>query len=86
MNRIVPSALAAAAIALLSGCAADATQSQQQQPADKYLDASYTPTGTLIPRKASKGAADNVTTVDKQALENDRNNNNGANNWAGAGH
>ncbi|NIA55882.1 hypothetical protein HAV22_19805 [Massilia sp. TW-1] len=84
MNRIVPSALAAAAIALLSGCAADATQSQQ--PADKYLDASYTPTGTLIPRKASKGAGDNVTIVDKQALENDRNNNNGTNNWAGAGH
>ena len=35
MNRIALSALAAAAIALLSGCAADATQSQQQQPADK---------------------------------------------------
>ena len=76
MNRIVPSALAAAAIALLSGCAADATQSQQQQPADKYLDASYTPTGTLIPRKAPS-RADNVTVVDKQALENDRTTGNG---------
>jgi len=83
MNRIVPSALAAAAIALLSGCAADATQ--PQQPADKYLDASYTPTGTLIPRKASKGAY-NVVVVDKQALENDRTNNNDTNNWAGGSH
>ena len=86
MNRIALSALAAAAIALLSGCAADATQSQQQQPAGKYLDTSDIPTGTLIPRKASKSAADNVTTVDKQALENDRTNNNGTNNWANGAH
>jgi hypothetical protein len=83
VNRIVPSALAAAAIALLSGCAADATQ--PRQPTDKYLDASYTPTGTLIPRKASN-SADNVVVVDKQALENDRTNNNGTNNWAGGSH
>ena len=84
MNRIVPSAQAAAAIGLLSGCAADTTQAQQ--PADRYLDASYSPTGPLIPRKASKGAADNVATVDKQAPENDRNNNNGTNDWAGGTH
>jgi hypothetical protein len=78
MNCIVPPVLAASAI-LLSGCAADGAQ--PQQGGDKYLDASYTPTGTLIPRKAPS-RQDNLTIVDKQALENDRTNGGGTNNWA----
>ena len=71
MNRFSPAALAAV-IVLFSGCAAQ----DPQQPADKYLDSSYTPTGTLIPRKAPS-RADNVTVVDKTALENDRTTGNG---------
>ena len=65
MNRHTASALAL--IALLSGCAADGTQ--QQRESDR--EASYTPTGTLIPRKVSS-RADNITLADKQALENAR--------------
>ena len=66
MNRAIASAVAI--LAFLSGCAADGQQGQQ---GDRYLDSSYTPTGTLIPRKAPS-RTDNVTVVDKQALENDR--------------
>jgi hypothetical protein len=78
MNRIVPPILAATVI-LLSGCAADGAQSKQE--GNTYLDSSYTPTGTLIPRKAPS-RTDNLTIVDKQALENDRTNGSGTNNWA----
>ena len=78
MNRIVPPILAATAI-LLSGCAADGAKSAQG--GNTYLDSSYTPTGTLIPRKAPS-RTDNLTIVDKQALENDRTNGSGTNNWA----
>lgn len=78
MNRIVPPMLAASAI-LLSGCAADGAQNKQG--GNTYLDSSYTPTGTLIPRKAPS-RQDNLTIVDKQALENDRTNGSGTNNWA----
>lgn len=78
MNRIVPPILAATAI-LLSGCAADGAQTKQA--GNTYLDSSYTPTGTLIPRKAPS-RTDNLTIVDKQALENDRTNGGGTNNWA----
>ena len=78
MNRIVPPILAATAI-LLSGCAADGAQTKQA--GNTYLDSSYTPTGTLIPRKAPS-RTDNLTIVDKQALENDRTNGSGTNNWA----
>ena len=78
MNRIVPPILAAGAI-LLSGCAADGAQTKQA--GNTYLDSSYTPTGTLIPRKAPS-RTDNLTIVDKQALENDRTNDSGTNNWA----
>jgi hypothetical protein len=73
MHRFHSSFLAAAVAAvLLSGCALD----NPQQAGDKYLDASYTPTGTLIPRKAPS-RTDNVMIADKQALENDRTNMNG---------
>ncbi|KQV49042.1 hypothetical protein [Massilia sp. Root335] len=78
MRRFNSSALAAAVV-LLSGCAAQ----EARQPGDKYLDASYTPTGTLIPRKAPS-RTDNVMIIDKRALENDRTNMNGTNNWAAA--
>lgn len=78
MNRIVPPILAAAVI-LLSGCAADGAK--PAQGGNTYLDSSYTPTGTLIPRKAPS-RTDNLTIVDKQALENDRTNGSGTNNWA----
>jgi hypothetical protein len=70
VNRSIASAFAI--LAFLSGCAADG----QQQQGDRHLDASYTPTGTFIPRKAPS-RLDNVTVVDKQALENDRMNGNG---------
>ena len=65
MNRFALSALAVSAC--LSGCAADGTQ----QPGTSDAASSYTPTGTLIPRKAPS-RTDNLTIVDKQALENDR--------------
>lgn len=71
MNRF-NSAVLAAAVVVLSGCAAQ----DPQQPGDKYLDSSYTPTGTLIPRKAPS-RTDDVMVVDKQALENDRTTGNG---------
>ena len=69
--------LAAAAAVLLSGCASDPSQDQSRAVAD----AGYTPIGTFIPRKAPS-REDNVTIVDKQALENDRTNGSGTNNWA----
>ncbi len=59
--------LAASAIVLLAGCAADNPGGRQTASADN----SYTPVGTYIPRKAPS-RADNVSVVDKQALENDR--------------
>ncbi|WP_075792679.1 hypothetical protein [Massilia putida] len=71
MNRF-NSAVLAATVVVLSGCAAQ----DPQQPGDKYLDSSYTPTGTLIPRKAPS-RTDDVMVVDKQALENDRTTGNG---------
>jgi hypothetical protein len=80
MTRFVLQTLAAAAFAstfLLSGCASDPSQGQSRTAAD----AGYTPIGTLIPRKAPS-REDNVTIVDKQALENDRTNGSGTNNWA----
>ena len=80
MCRLIPQTLAAAAFAstlLLTGCASDPSQGQSHSVAD----AGYTPIGTLIPRKAPS-RTDNVTIVDKQALENDRTNGNGTNNWA----
>jgi len=55
-----------AASTLLAGCASDSAQN-----GTAYADPSYTPVGTYIPRKKSS-PADNVTNVDKQALENDR--------------
>lgn len=83
MTRFIPPALAATALAasLLSGCAADGAQPQQGQ-GNTYLDSSYTPTGTLIPRKAPS-RTDNVSIVDKQALENDRTIGNGVMNSQG---
>lgn len=75
MTRFTLPALAAsvATCLLLTGCAADGAQQGQ---GNTYLDSSYTPTGTLIPRKAPS-RTDNLTIVDKQALENDRTNGNG---------
>ena len=63
--------------ALRSGRAPDPSQDRSRGAAD----AGYTPIGTLIPRKAPS-REDNVTIVDKQALENDRTNGSGTNNWA----
>jgi len=80
MSRFVPHALAAATCAatfLLSGCAS----APSQDPSRAVADAGYTPIGTLIPRRAPS-REDNVTIVDKQALENDRTNGGGTNNWA----
>jgi hypothetical protein len=59
--------LAASALVLLGGCASENPAGQQTAAADN----SYTPVGTYIPRKAPS-RADNVSVVDKQALENDR--------------
>jgi hypothetical protein len=59
---------ALAACAVLAGCATnDGTKK------DEYLDASYTPVGTYIPKKAPS-RMDNVVIVDKQSLENARDN------------
>jgi hypothetical protein len=69
MQRLTLAALAACA--LLSGCATSDTANET-----KYLDASYTPLGTLIPTKKAPSRADNVVVVDKQSLENERNNGN----------
>jgi ABC-type uncharacterized transport system auxiliary subunit len=64
-TAILAAFAALAASTLLAGCASDA------QNATAYADPSYTPVGTYIPRKKAS-IADNVTQVDKQALENDR--------------
>jgi hypothetical protein len=64
--------LAASALVLLGGCASGNQDGQQTASADS----SYTPVGTYIPRKGPS-RADNVATIDKQALENDRTMNNG---------
>lgn len=67
MKGIIAAALAALATsALLAGCAAGGAQTAMAD-----ADAGYTPVGTNIPRK-QPNAADNVTHVDKQALENER--------------
>jgi lactam utilization protein B len=58
---------------LLSGCASDGSKTKGEDVAER----SYTPVGTYIPRKSSD-AAGKATTVDKQALENERTMNNGA--------
>lgn len=66
MQRLTLAALAACAF--LTGCATgDAAKK------DEYLDASYTPVGTYIPKKAPS-RMDNVVIVDKQSLENSRDN------------
>jgi hypothetical protein len=59
---------ALAACALLGGCATDGKQTKSE-----YADASYTPVGTYIPKKAPS-RMDNVVIVDKQSLENTRDN------------
>lgn len=59
-------AVAVAAAGLLTGCAAD-----PNARGDTSDDASHTPLGTYIARKGP-ARGDNVTRVDKQALENDR--------------
>jgi lactam utilization protein B len=69
MKRLTLAALAG--ITLLSGCASDGAKANGQEVADR----SFTPVGTYIPRKSTP--ADNVRTVDKQALENERTMNNG---------
>jgi uncharacterized protein YceK len=58
---------------LLSGCASDGSKANGQEVAER----TYTPVGTYIPRKDTNTAG-KVTTVDKQALENERTMNNGA--------
>ena len=66
MKALTSAVLAAlAASTLLAACASDNTNGTA------YADSSYTPVGTYIPRKKSN-PADNVSQVDKQALENDR--------------
>lgn len=50
---------------MLCGCASTNTSPDQE------ASNSYTPLGSIIPRK-SPSRADNITVVDKQALENDR--------------
>ena len=65
----------------LAGCAATADTNAGQPSRKERLADSSTPTGTLIPRKAPS-RTDNLTIVDKQALENDRTNGSGTNNWA----
>ena len=57
---------------LLSGCASDSSKTNGQEVAER----GYTPVGTNIPRKNGEGAG-KVTTVDRQALENERMMNNG---------
>jgi hypothetical protein len=64
-SAVLAALAALAASTLLTGCASDG------QNGTAYADSSYTPVGTYIPRKKGS-AADNVTQVDKQALENDR--------------
>jgi uncharacterized protein YceK len=71
MKRFILAALAGAI--LLSGCASDSNKANGQEVAER----TYTPVGTYIPQKNNSGAG-NVTTVDKQALENERTMNNGS--------
>lgn len=72
MKGFIAAALAALATsALLAGCAAGGAQNGMAD-----ADAGYIPLGTNIPRK-QPSRADNVTHIDKQALENDRTMGNG---------
>jgi lactam utilization protein B len=71
MTRFTLAALAGTI--LLSGCAGDGSKTNGQDVAER----SYTPVGTYIPRKSSDTAG-KATTVDTQALENERTMNNGA--------
>jgi hypothetical protein len=73
MKRFTLAALAGAA--LLSGCATEGTATGSQEN-----DRGYT-LGTYIPRKAAP--TENVKTIDRQAMENDRTMNNGVNNGPG---
>jgi uncharacterized protein YceK len=57
---------------LLSGCASDSSKTNGHEVAER----GYTPVGTYIPRKNAQGAG-KVSTVDQQALENERTMNNG---------
>jgi ABC-type glycerol-3-phosphate transport system substrate-binding protein len=66
MQRLTLAALAACA--LLAGCATGDAATKSE-----YADASYTPVGTYIPKKAPS-RMDNVVIVDKTSLENGRDN------------
>ena len=58
--------VALASATMLIGCATTHSDGTSAKAEDNYV-----PIGTLIARK-SPNAADDVTVVDKQALENDR--------------
>jgi hypothetical protein len=64
--------------ALLSGCASDAAKSSGHEVAERSDSTSL---GTYIPRK--NPSTENVKTIDRQAMENDRMMNNGVNNGPG---
>jgi hypothetical protein len=64
--------------ALLSGCASDATKPSGHEVAQRSDGTSL---GTYIPRK--NPSPENVKTIDRQAMENDRIMNNGVNNGPG---
>jgi hypothetical protein len=64
--------------ALLSGCASDAAKSSGHEVAER---SGATSLGSYIPRKNT--SQENVKTVDRQAMENDRIMNSGVNNGPG---
>jgi len=73
MKGMTLAALAAAM--LLCGCAAPQGASSGQ---DTVADRSEAPLGSYIKRKAPGSGPGNVSTIDKQALENERTMNNAA--------
>jgi len=73
MKGLTLAALAAAV--LLCGCAAPNGASNGQ---DSVVDRSEAPLGSYIKRKTPGSGPNNTSTLDKQALENERTMNNGA--------
>ena len=68
MNKLC---LLAGLVLSLAGCASSDNGSAKIAKGDSASD-SYTPTGTLLPRKKSQGAIQNVSQADRQAIENDQ--------------
>lgn len=67
----------------LVGCASTADTDPSKSSHKERASDSLARTGSMIPRKRSERGATDTVEIDKQALENERMNNNGTNNGVG---